>query len=182
MTRLIYKVLSNTATTDEKAILRKWIKASVENRERYEALKSVWSSGNKVPEANEEEILEESFQKIKHKVQRHLRRKRQRQVVTIGAIATIIAALFIYVTMAGNSQNHLIFENEPVATVIEFIESKYHVRIDIENKDVMSCPFTGTFYEVELPSHLVASIANAVGAKYEVVTEGKYRLIGGDCR
>lgn len=182
MTHLIYKVLANTATREEGMLFRRWIKESAEHRERYESLKLIWSSGNKLPEATEEDVHEERFQKIKQKVQQRIRQKKQSQLLTIGAIATVLVSLLVYFKTALSSENHLVFHNEPVAAVIESIESRYHIQIDIENESILPCPFTATFYEVELPSHLVASIADALGAQYEKVTEKEYRVVGGRCR
>lgn len=181
MTRLIYKILANTATDDERILFRKWIKESVEHQERYESLKLIWSSGNKFPEATEEDVLEESFQKVKQKVQRRVKQKRRRHMIAIGAVAVALAFFLLYFKTS-RSSNYLAFHNEPVSTVIESIESKYHIEIDIENKSILPCPFTGTFYEVDLPSHLVASIADALGAQYEKVSAREYRLVGGRCR
>lgn len=181
MTALIYKVLSNTATEEERLRLEKWIGQSAENREEFENVKLLWFSAYTTT-FEDNRTDDDGFARIRQKVRMKTRAKRRRRFLLFTGLALLASALYIYVSTATRSSDKLVFEDQPLVSVIELVEKDYDIAITIENEGLLQCSVTGTFYEVESPSNLVSSIASAIGARYEVVGDKQFRITGGRCR
>lgn len=181
MTALIYKVLSNAATDDERQRLQKWIGQSEKNREEFENVKLLWSSGNSLTWKNKGK-QENGFDNIRQKVRMKARANRRRRVLLFAGCAMLTSTIYIYISITTHVPEQLTFEEQPFASVIKVVEENYGVSITVEDKELLQCSFTGTFYEVDLPANLVSSVADAIGARYEVTGRNQYRLIGGRCR
>src|SRR5690606_35303379 len=91
---LIYKVLSNEATAEERAALDHWILESEENQREYDDIKLLWESLN----TQDNNHLEDKggFFKLKTRMKAHLE-KRQR-IRTISS--TLLLALTVLALVA----------------------------------------------------------------------------------
>lgn len=180
MTALIYKVLSNTATEEEKLRLEKWIGQSAENREEFENIKLLCCTTN-ASAFGQQASLDDGFEKVRQKVRMKIRAKRRRRFLLFTGLALLASALYIYVSIATHLSDKLVFEDQPLVAVVKSVEQNYGITITIEDEGLLQCSFTATFYEVGAPSNLVSSIASAIGARYEVVGDKRYRITGGRC-
>lgn len=177
---MIFKVLSWQASELEKVDLDSWISQSDANREEFDDLKLLWES------SREEQIKDnhfyDSLNKIQAKIRQRQRRKRTRFMVWTGLVAMGLTGFLLYfVSPLPLSSDNLRFNNTPLRLVVDALESKYHIQIEAENKEILACQFTGSFYRVDNPQDAIRSVCSALNLRYEVMSEEKYRLTGFGC-
>ena len=177
---MIFKVLSGQASELEKEDLDRWITQSDANREEFDDLKLLWESSRE--EQRKDNHFYDSLYKIQAKIRQRQRRKRSRFIVWIGLVAMGLTGLLLYFAFPPTlSSDNLRFNHTPLRLVVDALESKYHIQIEAENKEILACEFTGSFYMVDNPQDAIRSVCSALSLKYEVVSEERYRLTGFGC-
>jgi ferric-dicitrate binding protein FerR (iron transport regulator) len=177
---MIFKVLSGEANELEKKELDIWITQSDANREEFNDLKLLWESSRE--EAGNDHHFYESLYKIQAQIRQRQRRKRSKPIVLIGLAAIgLIGLLLYFIPLLTLSSDNLRFNNAPLRLVVGALESKYHIQIEAERKEILACQFTGSFYMVDNPQDAIRSICSALNLKYEIMGKGKYRLTGFGC-
>jgi ferric-dicitrate binding protein FerR (iron transport regulator) len=177
---MIFKVLSGQASELEKKELDIWITQSDANREEFNDLKLLWESSG--GEQGKDDHFYDSLYKIQAEIRQRQRRKRTKFIVLIGPAAIgLIGLLLYFASPLTQSSDNLRFNNAPLRLVVGAIESKYHIQIEAESKEILACQFTGSFYMVDNPQDAIRSVCNALNLKYEVMSKEKYRLTGFGC-
>lgn len=72
------------------------------------------------------------------------------------------------------------FKDVPLGTVIQELEKVYSVKIDLQNKDLINCPFTSPLNKKKIKDALQI-IATVFGMELKTINKKSYQLIGGDC-
>jgi ferric-dicitrate binding protein FerR (iron transport regulator) len=177
---MMFKVLSGQATELEKKDLDIWITKSDANREEFYDLKLLWESSKE--EQRQDNHFYDSLYKIQAKIRQRQSRKRTKFIVWIAPVAIGLTGLLLYfVSPLTQSPDNLRFNNAPLRLVVDALESKYYIQIEVENKEILTCQFTGSFYMVDNPQDAIRSICSALNLKYEVISGERYRLTGFGC-
>lgn len=181
---IIYRVLSGTASSEEKEEVERWVALSKSNREEYEDLRLLYQFSKVNPETRGDSRLPERFERIRCAATARLARKaRTRQAYRLaGALACFGLAAFLWSHVLINTQPaSLQFRDEALRHVIPVVERRFGVEVHVDEDALKSCRFTGTFYRVDTPDDILHSISQAVKANLVVAGPGKYRLFGGGC-
>lgn len=172
---MIFKVLSGHASELEKKELDMWITQSDANKEEFNDLKLLWESSRE--EERKDGHFYDGLYKIQSKIRQSQRRKRTEFIVLMGIVVTGLIVLLIYiVSSSAQRSDNLRFNNTPLIKVIGALESKYHIQIEAEGKEIRMLKFTGSFYRIDNPKDAILSVCNALNLKYEIMSEGRYRL------
>lgn len=73
------------------------------------------------------------------------------------------------------------FNNAPLKSVIQDLESFYKVQISVENQELYKCFFASTFENEDL-SVVFESLISVLGVTVNEVEKGKFVLTGGGCQ
>jgi len=179
-TALIYKVLSGTAGEAEKAELEKWISESDENRTEYGDIRLLWGHSNEA-DSDRSHFYDGLFQ-IKtrmHRKRHHRKRKKMVMASSILMAGFVIAFWLLYSGSGRESNRYHKFENASLADIITALEKDYDIRIEVEQRKILTCRFTGTFY-----NDPVEDIIQAVSGSLDLAfdrRDGEYKLTGSGC-
>jgi ferric-dicitrate binding protein FerR (iron transport regulator) len=185
---LIYRVLSGSATKDEIKELDDWVCSSEPNRKEFEDLKLLWSH-----QSGHEEVSNLQFYDGLHYIQARIdERKNQireawRIKIYSGVVLVCIlfVVLFYYKAIGVSSKSDFDYEfnNEPLSNVLSAVQKKYKVVIDVEKREALTCPFTGSFYHIRTEKEIIQTVAQALNLKCTITDEGSriYKLIGMGC-
>ena len=182
-TKLIHRVLTNTATDSERKELSDWIAASHENKEEFHNIRLLWSQTNSTIDQNPSE----GFSKIRTQIENEIRKGRHAQMIrasTTFGVLILLAFIPIAIFHLNDKVPHkyLHFENASVETVIKAIESQYDVTIQVEESELLSCKFTGTFYHIQFTSSVLQELSTAMNLSFEELDNRKFKLKGLGCK
>jgi hypothetical protein len=183
-TQVIYKVLSGTASPDERRAVDEWISKSNENKEEFNNLRLLWMPGKSASKEKSTEVR--GFSSIRNIIEERIRkRKRQQLRQTVGIFLTIIVIalvpIFVLNFQHEPPDNYIRFEKADLDSVIRSIESNYHVKIEVERSEILTCSFTGTFYKLQMSEDVMKSLAMAMNLKCEPLSNNVYKLTGSGC-
>ncbi len=181
-TKLIYTVLSGKATKEEIFALDIWISLSEENRNEFNDIKLLHEASVKDVEDNNDQFYD-GLLKIKQLIHNKSKRRRKRKIVLLSTMAILllfIFFLFLQYKTGEKKQRLLKFDNASLESVIDVVEKEYQVQVEVAPNAIQSCRFTGSFYKASA-NDIVMVIALSANLKYEVVGDGKFRMMGDGC-
>lgn len=180
-TSLIFKVLSEEASQDEKTELENWIAQHQNNKAEFIDLKLLWDSANS-DSANTSEDFYVGLIKIQSRIKKSLSaRRRNKAIMWICVIGiAIMATTYLFVT-SSSSSGLLRFDKAPLTEVIHTLDREFHINVIIGSDKILKCKFTGTFINKKNDLDLVRSLSEAMDLKYEVLKGNVYRLTGSGC-
>ena len=185
-TTLIYRVLSDKATDTEKKELEEWIALSEANKTEYDDIKLLWQNAKHAGSPGPDFHFYDGLEQIKALMRRKHRKRRRKRAVIISTALVLIALMavahffFPYHGSGNESQGYHKFDNEPLDRIIDALEKDYDVQIEVENKGILACRFTGTFYNDPVKD-MLHSIADGLSLSCESPQEGEYLLKGKGC-
>jgi ferric-dicitrate binding protein FerR (iron transport regulator) len=183
-TRLIHRVLTNNATDRERKELSDWIAASSENKEEFHDIRLLWSQASSTIDQN---AVGGRFSKIRTHIENEIGKQKRAQMIraaVIFGVLTLLALIPIAIFHLNDNVPHkyLHFENASVETVIKAIESEYGVTIQVEESELLSCKFTGTFYHIQFTSNVLQELSTAMNLSFEELGNRKFKLKGLGCK
>jgi ferric-dicitrate binding protein FerR (iron transport regulator) len=182
-TSLIYKVLSGKAGQAEKAEVEEWIASSDANKEEYDDIRLLWDQARDTDSSPSDAHFYDGFYQIKTLMQRK-RRSRKRKKMTSSAVAMagviVIGFFLLYPGSGRESRRYHKFESASLGDIINTLERDYDIRIGVEQRKILTCRFTGTFYNDPVED-IIETVSTGLNLHWESLREGKYRLTGGGC-
>src|SRR5258706_5768296 len=178
---LIYKVLSGKAGEVEKAELEKWISGSDENKTEYDDIRLLWDHSN---DTGDRAHFYDGLYQIRtrmHRKRQHRKRKKMIMTSSILLAGIIIACWFLYPGSGRESHRYHKFENASLADIISAIENDYNIRIVVEQRNILACRFTGTFYNDPVED-IIQTVSRSLDLAYEFRRDGGYKLTGSGCQ
>lgn len=185
-TSLIYKVLSAEANESEKKELENWLSQSEENKIEFNDLKLLWEASKDPDQSITKNQLQDGFIKIKALMEAKLKKRQQNKRIWILITVLILGLLVFIFIFFRKEQNHdsfkrLKFSNTSLEQVIKILESEYEIDIELENKKVSACTFTGVIYRTKNVDDVLRTLDEALSINHRAVREGHYLLTGSGC-
>ncbi len=188
MYRLVDKVLSGTASPAEKAQLEEWLNADVKHREEYEDLKTLWNYSKESDVKEKDPNFYEGLNRIKEIIElrrRTIGKRDWKTYIAVLALVISIVALvyscFSYIKSYGN-EKPIKIENRPLAQVFELIQKKYQVTFHVTNKEILTCPFTGTFNATAGLEDVLSTISRSTGLDLKKEVDARIKVSGTSCK
>ena len=182
---LIDKVLSGNASEAEKTELDVWISESEANQIEYQDIKLLWENTNDVNNAEDDDHFYDGLQKIKASMQsKHKPSIRNKTVIRYAALLSVLIVLvylFFKNVETKQQSQYIRFDNASLENVVPVLEDQYNIHIEVENKKILGCQFTGTFYQADSVHDVISSLTGALNLTYVILSDQKYRLIGSGC-
>lgn len=177
---LIYKVLSGEASLDEKQELDEWVTKSESNKVEFEDIKLLWENS---PLPSDTEQDETGFDDIRQRIQQQSRRKKQiRHILYACIVVTLAVLLFLLLRQTWlRNPDGIIFSDTGMKEVIEMLENKYHIQIEVNNPQLFKCHFTATLYKIQDKQTALRSIEHSLDVTFISQSKRKYSLVGNGC-
>lgn len=175
---LIYKVLEGNASPSDRELLEKWVTLDDSNLEEFQNIKTLWD--NRVEPNKLNEFLP-TLAKIKHQIR--IRSAGKRMISPATGLLTLAAGitLSLFLIWSVNKKpvtiSYVKFDNTSLHQIIQTLNEKWNVNIEVEKKEVMEYEFTGTFYNLPMDD-VIRTIANRVGLSLVMGRNKKYILKG----
>ena len=183
-TTLIYKVLAGTAADTEKRELDEWIGRSEANRAEYEDIRLLWENTKGTGKDGDDIHFYDGLDQIRNLMQQRRKRKRRKKVIVSVVLLVFGAVMFGYLILLPPVLHPFAyqkFENTTLDSVIHTLEQQYRIDIEVDDRKVLACRFTGAFYNQSVED-IVRVIASNLNLTYEVGGEGRYLLTGQGCQ
>ena len=186
-TPLIYKVLSNAASESEKKAMEDWLEESEENKTEFDNVKLLWETSNNPDSSFPKIQMVEGLTKIKALMQpKFMRRERSWRNLVWTALLLIGVLMFTdaYLKNVKNkdSRVRLKFNNVSVEEVVKTLEDEYDVRIELDNKKIGACRFTGVFYQAENVDEILQILDQALSFRHQRKQKSEYLVTGTGCQ
>lgn len=178
---LIYKVLSQQATREEKAELECWILESEENRQEFEDIKLLWESSNAPDESH---LADDSgFDWIKLRMKEHIKRKRRIRTLFSTLLLILITSLLVFLLSKTwfAPLEQIRFDRMEMSDVIKVLEERYKIEIEVTNPRILSCRYTAILLNVDDEHLVLTSIEHSLNVKFIDQGKNKYNLVGDVC-
>jgi len=178
---LIYKVLSDEATAQEKEELERWLRESPENREEFEDLKLIWEY---TPSEADNLVANDAvFEKIRLRAKAHLKRKQHIRTALSAVLLVLAALLSIYLLQRTwlASLEPVEFKGQEMRSVIKVLERKYNIEINVDNPAILDCRYTAVLLRVDDAREVLRSIEHSLKVKFIGRGENTYNLVGEGC-
>lgn len=176
---LIYKVLSGEASAAERMEMDEWVAETPGNKEEFEDIKLFWATANQADGENWP-LFEDGFDKIKARIRADVRRRRW--VNAVGKMVAIVVfglgVFFLLHNVEAWFPGAQTFEFKDVALeqAIGVIEDRYHIRIEVEDPELLRRQVTLVVYEVNNAQDIVEALAQALNAEATALSGKRYRL------
>lgn len=178
---LIYNVLAGIANDREKAAVKKWIVARGVNRREFEELKKRFEQDFDAAGRPPEEGLTRI--RIRTALRRSKQRLRQQFRAALGFVLVPVTAFILAYAVSlrfhANSRMYT-FDHQPIGTIIETLERDYHVRIEVADRALRSCPFSGAFYNEPVEA-ILRQVSASTHLHLIVGADGMFTLWGNGC-
>ncbi|HEV8512749.1 MAG TPA: FecR domain-containing protein, partial [Cyclobacteriaceae bacterium] len=174
-TSLIYKVLSAQADESEKKELEEWMAQSQENKIEYSNLQLLWEALTHPDPSLPKTQLDEGLSKIRGLMQLKKLKKQNKRfwAIMLLLIVTLLLVFIFLLHLRSHSRNgHLVFKNISLEQIVKTLEKEYCVRIELENKKISSCPFTGVFYQTKDIEGILETIDKALALQHRALGNG----------
>lgn len=178
---LIDKVLSEEATSQQKAELERWILESEENRQEFEDIKFLWKYSSSQDESH---LADDSgFESIKLRMKEHLRRKRRIRTVLWSLLVLVIATLLVFHLRKTwlAPLERIEFRETKMSEVIKVLETRYSIEIEVGNPGILNCRYTAILLKVDDERAVLTSIEHSLNVEFIDRGSNRYKLVGDDC-
>ena len=186
---LVNKVLSGQGNHEERERLKKWRAERPGNEEEFESLKLLWEYSLDNNEAEKSDpTFYDGLTKIKEMIEaKKLEKKkiRRRKFLLAIILAILFTAVLIVIVIQKYSDSHktrLQFKDAPLGQVIETLENKYNVSIEVDQNEILGCHFTGLFFGKNATHEILKSIAAGTNLEYQILGPAKFKLTGVGCK
>lgn len=177
---LIYKVLSQEATPNEKAELERWILESEENLQEFEDIKLLRESSF----SPDESVGDDSgFDRIKLRMKKHVKRKRRIRTLFSTLLLTLVTS-FLVILLSKTwfaPLEQIRFEGMEMSEVIKVLEERYKIKIEVTNPRILSCQYTAILLKVDDEHLVLTSIEHSLNVKFIDQGRSRYNLVGNAC-
>lgn len=195
---MIDKVLSGKASEREKDELNTWIATDPEIKNDYEDMKLLWDNARRIGDIDHDDSFYDGLRKIEKKI--NLLRKKGTKIKfykTMSMIAVLAAIVFTISTALKKHvarttgydhaidspyTDNLRFDDATLEKILKTLETKYGIVVEIKDKELLHCRFTGTFYQDVTPDDILYTLAQAMDLEYKMLDSKKYTLKGKGCR
>ncbi|SRR5258706_13420421 len=183
---LIYKVLSAKADESEKKELEDWLEQGEENKIEFNDIKLIWENSTDPDQSLPKNQFREGLTKIKALMQTKLKKREQSKRTWALLILLLLGILlftfvFFLKPQRHKPSGHLQFNNVSLGQVLETLESEYGVHIELADRKLNTCLFTGIFYQTKNVKDVLQLLDEALNLKYTITGEGQYLLTGPGC-
>ncbi len=202
---LINKVLIGKASEEEIQELNAWIGKDVRNKSEFEDIKLLYQPSAETGNQSEETDFYKGLDKIKSTIDLLEDKNRRIRilkiygvVITVICFTTIIFSFFRGCVPQAKSPSDLVihpdingktkfmdsslrFERATVEHILGRLETEFGAEFEIENKDILSCRFTGIFYKGSTIEDVLRTLKNTIRLNYAVLDSGRYRLAASEC-
>lgn len=178
---LIYKVLSEDATPEEKADLERWMLESEDNRQEFEDIRLLWENS---PSQDEDYPADDnSFEMLRRRINRLVRRRRRIRVFFSSLLLALTAVSILLLLRATwfATPEQLQFDEMKMSEVIKVLEGRYGIEIPVRNPAILRCRYTAVLLEVEDEEPVLRSIEHSLNVKFIDLGNGRYELVGTNC-
>lgn len=177
---IIFKVLEGNASPFEQEYLKNWVTLEYSNQEEFQNIKTLWDNWAVPNKSQQEEILA-GLANIKKQIYSRSAANKILKPSTglLAFTAGLGLSLFLIWVLNKKSPTipYLKLNNTAIRQVIQTLHDHWNVTIEVDNKQVLECEFTGTFYN--LPAEdVIRTIAGKLGLSLEIDREKKYTLKG----
>lgn len=182
---LIHKVLSGEANAEEKRYLKNWKARHQENENEFESIKLLWEHSRHNDHEGSDVEFREVWERIDLRIEQLVHKKkvsarRNKILSVIGPV--IFAGLLIYILrIQYQTTTNLRFDNTTLENVIAALEKELDVNIQVSDKELLNCRFTGIFHGKSSPGDVIRTIAQAMDWEYDVIDSEKFALKGTRC-
>ena len=183
-TPIIYRVLSGTASEPEKKELDEWLALSEGNRLEFDDIKLLWENSSPQDQSIPKSQFYDGLIKIKALMQHKLKkRERNKRTVALIILIVLILTLLLFFLFRKNTETneYIKYDKVSLSFVLQALEKKYDVSIELEKRDIANCKFTGAFYMANNVNSILQALDEALSLKHESVGPRKYRLTGTGC-
>ena len=184
---LIYKVLAGKASETERIELDNWLAKNKDNKIEFDDIKLLFENERSDSVVEQNDHFNDGLLKIKDLMLKKTSKQKHNMALFTIAVITILVCggvfIYFFVTQPDsmNSSYYLKFDNASLKVIIDDLEKKYRVKIEVEEKEIMSCRFTGSFYRTESAKDIVESLAAALNLQVESLNNQQYRILGMGC-
>lgn len=203
--QLMYKVLAGHATESEKVELDEWMASDPAIQEDFEDIQFVMNDvTNKYEGRNRNDPAYDGLRKIESRIEmskRNDRLKRYGSWTLVLAILVFVLTVVVYLfdlppaeillpsLKRGDSPeqsgtmrpDNLKFENDTLGEIINTLENKYGRVLEVNTTALLSCRFTGAFYNDISFEDIIRTLAQSIGFDYVLINAQKYELHGKGC-
>ena len=207
-TQLIHRVLTSKATAVEQAELNEWISRDPGNAREYDDIKFLYEGSQDIEHKilERDEHFYDGFRNIERRIEGVKRRNRRSRLFKVAGIAIMAAGLALMAitqlfTSGPSTENsirpsdgkhtgtvygvvlsdNLKFENVTIESIIGLLEGRYDLVFVVTSKRLLSCRFTGTFYQGTSVVELINTLALSADFDFNIINAHKYALSGNGC-
>jgi ferric-dicitrate binding protein FerR (iron transport regulator) len=180
---LIDRVLSGNASETERMELEEWISQSEANKIEYQDIKLLWENSREENMADHDDHFYDGLRNIKASIQqKHKSHSRTAPLIITIVTITSFAVAYVFFNNQTNQESQIIrFDNAPLESVIPVLEERYNIHIVVNNKEILACRFTGTFFQADSVHDVIRSLSSSMALTYEFFDNQEYILTGKGC-
>lgn len=175
---LIFRVLSNQATSQEVKELDAWVNQSKDNREEYEDIKLLWDNSQENEDNDKDDSFYDGLNGIKQTIQG---RKRQRQARVILLIFALIFVLYLALSNVPWSREPISLQlvDVPLSDLPIIFRERYKVDVTVPD-NLLACQFSGILYH-ESAVDALRIIAESLDLTYLKIDKDSFVMVGNGC-
>jgi ferric-dicitrate binding protein FerR (iron transport regulator) len=175
------KMVNGTAQPSEADAFGQWMAESTAHREEFRQFRQLWGDlKGPWPQATDRAPLAS----IRQRVLTNKRKRQKRKMIVYAAALMAVLATGLWLTRGQEQtpfRENLSFNNVTLQELASTLEDRFHAHINIEDKELVKCRFTGSFYKTSTVEDIMRTIAFSLNLEIKTKGAEQYEWKGHGC-